>query len=84
MNIIKFFMYEVWGNGFMTYGGSDSSFDFFDFAGSGVVHLTGGTLALVACAIIGPRQTRDNNPRSIDFVVLGTFILWLGWYGFNW
>jgi ammonium transporter, Amt family len=67
-----------------------------DFAGSGVVHLTGGCTALVAAIILGPRKGRfyddDGNvldtpvsfqPHSVALQILGTFILWFGWYGFN-
>jgi len=62
-----------------------------DFAGAGVVHMLGGFAALVACAIMGPRHGRfDTNKKpvampghSIMMVVLGTFILWLGFYSFN-
>ena len=62
-----------------------------DFAGSGVVHMTGGVAALVAAAVIGPRKGRyDENGKvlpipghSTVLSVLGTFILWVGWYGFN-
>ena len=67
-----------------------------DFAGSGVVHMTGGITALIAAKIMGPRIGRfydaDGNPlpepvdfppHSVAFQVLGTFILWVGWYGFN-
>ena len=62
-----------------------------DFAGSGIVHMTGGVAGLVGAAIVGPRTGRfapDGrvNPmpgHSAPLVVLGTFILWLGWYGFN-
>lgn len=67
-----------------------------DFAGSGVVHMTGGATALVAATILGPRRGRfyddDGNAletpvsfpaHSTALQVLGTFILWFGWYGFN-
>ena len=62
-----------------------------DFAGSGIVHLTGGVAGLMGAWIVGPRTGRfasDGrvNPmpgHSAPLVVLGTFILWLGWYGFN-
>jgi len=63
-----------------------------DFAGSGVVHMTGGWAALCAAAILGPRVGRwesDGKPatgyvgHSLPLTVLGTFILWGGWYGFN-
>lgn len=62
-----------------------------DFAGSGVVHMTGGVCALVACTICGPRRGRfDSNGTPQDmpqqspvFQQLGTLLLWFGWYGFN-
>jgi len=67
-----------------------------DFAGSGVVHMTGGATALIAAVVLGPRIGRfydeDGNPldkpgefapHSVSLQVLGTFILWFGWYGFN-
>jgi len=62
-----------------------------DFAGSGVVHVTGGIAALCAAAIIQPRIGRfDERGKAVPmpghstpFVVLGTLILWMGWYGFN-
>ena len=61
-----------------------------DFAGSGVVHATGGIAALVTCYLLGPRIGRFNKGKvqdipqqSIIYQTLGTLILWLGWYGFN-
>lgn len=67
-----------------------------DFAGSGVVHMTGGCTALIAAIVLGPRQGRfhdiDGNvldeptvfpPHSVALQMLGTFLLWFGWYGFN-
>lgn len=64
--------------------------DFIDFAGSGVVHLTGGTSALVGALLLGhrngrydPQKESEFIPNNMSFTVLGTFILWMGWYGFN-
>eukprot|EP01018_Ginkgo_biloba_P019793 Gb_26445 [translate_table: standard] len=62
-----------------------------DFAGSGVVHMVGGIAGLWGALIEGSRIGRfDNNGRSValrghsaTLVVLGTFLLWFGWYGFN-
>jgi Amt family ammonium transporter len=61
-----------------------------DFAGSGIVHLVGGIGALVGAIAVGPRKGRWDAGQedqfaahSIPFVVLGTFCLWFGWYGFN-
>ncbi|CAM9857351.1 unnamed protein product [Discosporangium mesarthrocarpum] len=62
-----------------------------DFAGSGVVHMTGGVAALVASVIVGPRSGRFNEDgtanslpaQSAVLQTLGTLILWFGWYGFN-
>jgi len=68
-----------------------------DFAGAGVVHVTGGVTAIIAVSILGPRKGRFTdaytgedipNPKrvkghSVSLQVLGTFILWFGWYGFN-
>ncbi len=64
---------------------------FLDFAGSTVVHSTGGWVALALVLVIGPRLNRfdrDGNPREIHgsnfpFAILGVFALWVGWIGFN-
>ncbi|XP_057308412.1 putative ammonium transporter 3 [Hydractinia symbiolongicarpus] len=63
----------------------------YDFAGSSVVHMSGGAAALVAAIILGPRRGRfDQSEEKRSFgmasptnVVLGTFFLWWGWIGFN-
>lgn len=55
---------------------------FLDFAGSGVVHCVGGFAALVGCVLLGPRRGKVES-HSMPLVVLGTFILWMGWFGFN-
>ena len=59
-----------------------------DFAGSGVVHMTGGWAAMVAAAVLGPRTGRWEIPEAFEghstpLQVIGTFLLWFGWYGFN-
>ena len=62
-----------------------------DFAGSGIVHMTGGIAAFMGALFLGPRIGRydeNGNPRAIPghnipFATLGVFILWLGWFGFN-
>ncbi|CAN0257487.1 unnamed protein product [Ectocarpus sp. 12 AP-2014] len=62
-----------------------------DFAGSGVVHMTGGLAALCAAIVVGPRTGRFNEDgtantlpqQSAVLQSLGTLILWFGWYGFN-
>jgi len=91
-------------NGHVDSGGnftSDAVLDgVIDFAGSGVVHLTGGTAGFFGALIIGPRHgrfevvydgskpPRRGRPLQLPghapvLQALGTFILWLGWYGFN-
>ncbi len=74
-----------WGGGFLAEAG------FSDFAGSGVVHLAGATAALVGVLLAGPRKGRydeEGRPRAfpganLPLATLGTFVLWLGWFGFN-
>jgi Amt family ammonium transporter len=64
---------------------------YMDFAGSGIVHMCGGVGGLVGTAILGPRKGRYEEgvdqsqfePHNVAFIVLGTIILWFGWYGFN-
>jgi Amt family ammonium transporter len=65
------------------------SIGFIDFAGSTVVHSVGGWVALSAVLIIGPRLGRFNNDapwpvgNNLPMSVLGTLLLWVGWFGFN-
>ncbi|MCH8279887.1 MAG: ammonium transporter [Chloroflexi bacterium] len=62
-----------------------------DYAGSGVVHAVGGFVALAAAAVVGPRIGKFNadgsanliSGHSVPFVIIGTFILFFGWFGFN-
>ena len=76
-----------WGGGWL----AQLSTPFHDFAGSTMVHQTGGIAALMGAIVLGPRIGKygpDGKPRaipahSIPFAVLGTFILLVGWYGFN-
>ena len=76
-----------WGGGWL----AQLSTPFHDFAGSTMVHQTGGIAALMGAMILGPRIGKygtDGKPRAIPghnipFAVLGTFILLVGWYGFN-
>jgi Amt family ammonium transporter len=64
---------------------------FSDFAGSGIVHMTGGIAAFMGALFLGPRIGRyasDGSVRAIPghnipFAILGVFILWVGWFGFN-
>ena len=77
-----------WGGGWLAARG------FSDFAGSTLVHSTGGAAALAGAIILGPRLGRFNKKgeaaaikpfaaSSIPLVTLGVFVLWLGWFGFN-
>ena len=75
----------TWGGGWLTEMG------FKDFAGSTIVHSTGGWAALAGALIVGPRlgkfrsdgSVKSTPPSNVPAVTLGVFILWLGWFGFN-
>ncbi len=84
------FIYPVqgfwkWGGGFL------DGMGFLDFAGSGVVHLAGATAALAGVLLLGARKGKYGpngqiNPipgANMPLATLGTFILWMGWFGFN-
>ena len=83
----------VWGGGWLSTLGSNFHLGHghVDFAGSSVVHMCGGVMALVGAKMIGPRYGKyaeDGSPRvipghNIPMAVLGTFVLAFGWFGFN-
>ena len=88
--ILTAFIYPIvgswtWGGGWLAERG------FKDFAGSTVVHSTGGWAALAGVMIIGPRlgkfrkdgTVRPTPPSNVLIVTLGVFILWMGWFAFN-
>lgn len=77
--------YWKWGGGFL------DALGFLDFAGSGVVHLCGAAAAFAGVLLLGPRlgkygKNGEIHPipgSNMPLATLGTFILWLGWFGFN-
>ncbi len=86
--LYPFVMGWQWGGGWLAAAG------FSDFAGSTLVHSTGGAAALAGAILLGPRLgrfTKSGAPSpvkpfaasSIPLVTIGVFILWLGWFGFN-
>lgn len=84
--VIAVFIYPIvvhwiWGGGWI------AGLGFHDFAGSTVVHTTGGIIALVGAWMLGPRVGRVwgsmPRPHNLGMATLGTMILWFGWYGFN-
>ena len=86
--LYPFVMGWQWGGGWLAAAG------FSDFAGSTLVHSTGGAAALAGAILLGPRLgrfTKQGTPSpvkpfaasSIPLVTIGVFILWLGWFGFN-
>jgi Amt family ammonium transporter len=91
--------HSVWSqSGFLSRTNDDRLLDMgaLDFAGAGVVHLNGGLIALYATLVLGPRRGRFYDaqgeplvtPRpfpghSVALQLLGTMILWFGWFGFN-
>ena len=99
MKLWSFFMFAVvltafiypmqgfwnWGGGFLSSNG------YFDFAGSGTVHLCGAAAALAGVILLGPRKGKYGPNGQVNAIpgcnlplaTLGTLILWLGWFGFN-
>ena len=88
--LLTAFIYPIigawtWGGGWL------ADLGFQDFAGSTIVHSTGGWAALAGALVIGPRlgkfrrngAARATPPSNVVLVTLGVFILWMGWFGFN-
>ena len=88
--VLTAFIYPVvgawtWGGGWL------AALGFQDFAGSTIVHGTGGAAALAGALVVGPRHNKFRSdgsvtstpPSNIPVVTLGVFILWFGWFGFN-
>lgn len=67
----------MWGGGWLYQLGA------LDFAGGTVVHLTSGIAALVMVVLIGVRENSKLLPHHLGYSVLGTGLLWFGWFGFN-
>jgi len=89
--VLTGFIYPIqgfwnWGGGFLT-----ETFGYFDFAGSGTVHLCGAAAALAGVIVLGARKGKYGPKGQINAIpgcnlplaTLGTLILWLGWFGFN-
>ena len=89
--VLTAFIYPIqgfwnWGGGFLS-----ESFGYFDFAGSGTVHLCGAAAALAGVIVLGARKGKYGANGEINAIpgcnlplaTLGTLILWLGWFGFN-
>ena len=89
-------IYPMQGN--WTWGGGDvfglfnlGDYGFLDFAGSGIVHMAGAAAAIAGVMVLGARKGKYNKDGSSNAIpganmplaTLGTFILWMGWFGFN-
>ena len=94
--VYPFVVHWAWGGGFMSAARSDEKDELLfgcgvvDFAGSGVVHMTGGIAALVGIVLLGPRIGRFVEGSRFKlpdyapiFQTLGTLIMFVGWFGFN-
>src|SRR5262245_31508022 len=76
----------VWGGGWLTPDSATMKPGILDFAGGTVVHLNAGVAGLVAAYVVGKRYgygTDNFAPYDLSLAVIGTGLLWVGWYGFN-
>ncbi len=71
-------VHMVWGP-----GGLLGGLGMLDFAGGTVIHINAGVTALVLSVFLGRRRVSRFQPYNRPWVLLGTAILWIGWYGFN-
>mmetsp|Transcript_55858 Transcript_55858/g.161771 ORF Transcript_55858/g.161771 Transcript_55858/m.161771 type:complete len:565 (-) Transcript_55858:94-1788(-) len=76
---------SLWGKGWLVDINATGPVD---VGGSGIVHLCGGSAGLIAILVCGPRNNRwkkpeEFKPHHLPLVVMGTFIVWFGWYGLN-
>ncbi len=89
--IFTTFLYPIAGHWIWQTDGWLTQMEFIDFAGGSVVHVMGGFAALVYAKILGARDGKYGNDGTVNriaghnnlFAVLGVFILWMGWFGFN-
>lgn len=73
----------VWGGLFVGQDTWLAQLGFIDFAGATVVHTTAGFIALAGSIVVGKRNKIANSKSNVPFSVLGVFILWFAWFGFN-
>lgn len=85
--IVGALIYPIYGHWAWSDSGWLSEMGFSDYAGSGVVHMIGGFLALAGAMVVGPRKGWEQGivirGHNVPYVVIGTFILFFGWFGFN-
>ena len=85
--IVGALIYPIYGHWAWSDYGWLAGMGFADYAGSGVVHMIGGFLALAGAMVVGPRKGWEQGitirGHNVPYVVIGTFILFFGWFGFN-
>ena len=85
--IVGALIYPIYGHWAWSDYGWLANMGFADYAGSGVVHMIGGFLALAGAMVVGPRKGWEQGitirGHNVPYVVIGTFILFFGWFGFN-